>query len=96
MQPMTLIEASLCGLPIVARRDSAYAGLIRDDYNGYLVASDPEIPARVMDLLQDEGKRRRFSDNARALSNVFSAESHVGRLESLYCQVMAQKSASKG
>jgi 1,2-diacylglycerol 3-alpha-glucosyltransferase len=96
MHPMTLIEALLCGLPIVARRDSAYAGLIRDDYNGYLVASDPEIPARVMDLLQDEGKRRRFSENARALSRVFSAKSHVGRLENLYYQVMAQKSASKG
>ena len=93
MQPMTLIEASLCGLPIVARRDAAYAGLVRDDYNGYLVTSDQAIAARALDLLQDEGKRRAFSEHARALAKEFSAESHVRQVEALYRQVIAKKSA---
>jgi 1,2-diacylglycerol 3-alpha-glucosyltransferase len=87
MQPMTLIEAALCGLPIVARCDAAYEGLVCDDANGYLVASDREIATRVMDLLQDEGKRLRFSEQARALSETFSAERHVRQLEALYRQV---------
>jgi 1,2-diacylglycerol 3-alpha-glucosyltransferase len=88
MQPMTLIEASLCGLPIVARRDPAYAGLVRDEYNGYQVTSDRAIAARAWVLLHDEGKRQRFSENARALSEDFSAERHVVRLEALYRQVV--------
>ena len=91
MQPMTLIEASLCGLPIVARRDPAYAGLIREEYNGYQVASDRAIAARAWDLLHDEGKRQRFSENARALSEDFSAERHVSRLEALYRRVTEGK-----
>jgi 1,2-diacylglycerol 3-alpha-glucosyltransferase len=91
MQPMTLIEAALCGLPIVARRDTAYAGLVRDEYNGYQVASDRAIAARAWDLMQDEGKRQRFSENARALSEDFSAERHVSRLEALYRQVAEGK-----
>ena len=87
MQPMTLIEASLCGLPVVARRDPAYAGLVRDEYNGYQVASDQAMAARAWELMQDEGKRQRFSENARVLSEDFSAERHVRRVEELYCQV---------
>jgi 1,2-diacylglycerol 3-alpha-glucosyltransferase len=88
MHPMTLIEASLCGLPIVTRRDPAYAGLVRNEYNGYQVTSDRAIAARAWDLLYDEGKRQRFSENARALSEDFSAEHHVRRLEALYRRVV--------
>ena len=94
MQPMTLIEASLCGLPTIARCDPAYAGLVRDGYNGYLVASDRAIAARASDLLHDEEKRQRFSEQARALSEAFSAERHVGQLEALYREVMEEKAAS--
>jgi 1,2-diacylglycerol 3-alpha-glucosyltransferase len=93
MQPMTLIEASLCGLPIVARRDPAYAGLVRDECNGYQVASDRAIAARAWDLMQDEEKRHRFSENARALSEGFSAERHVSQLEALYRRVTEGKSS---
>jgi len=92
VQPMTLIEASMCGLPIVARHDPAYTGLVLDDYNGYLVASDRAIAARALDLLHDEGKRQRFSENARSLSEEFSAENHVRQLEALYRQVRENKS----
>lgn len=93
MHPITLIEASLCGLPVVARRDPAYTGLVHDGYNGYLVASDQAIATRALDLLHDEGKRQNLSDNARALSKEFSAESHVRRLEGLYRQVAERKPA---
>jgi 1,2-diacylglycerol 3-alpha-glucosyltransferase len=92
MHPMTLIEASLCGLPIVARQDPAYADLILDEYNGYVVPSDQSIATRARDLLDDEEKRQRFSANARALSQEFNAENHVRQLEALYRQMIEKKS----
>jgi len=96
MHPMTLIEASLCGLPVVARRDAAYADLVGDGENGYLVASDRAIAARALDLLDDEVTRERFSKNARALSEAFSAERHVRDVEALYRQVIEKRVVSKG
>ncbi|HSJ55688.1 MAG TPA: glycosyltransferase [Anaerolineae bacterium] len=87
MQPMTLIEAALCGLPVVARRDPAYAGLVRDGYNGYLVGSDSEIAARAIDLFENEEKRGRLAENARLLSAAFSAQRHVEEVERIYQQV---------
>lgn len=86
--PMTLIEASMCGLPIVARRDESYVELIKDWYNGYLVDSDPQIAERVSVLFCDETKRRLFSQNGLIVSEKFTTEIHVEKLESLYQEVM--------
>jgi len=90
VHPMTLIEASMCGLPIVARRDDGYAGLVQDDYNGYLADSDQQIAERSSETLSDELKLLRFSKNALILSEQFSAEKHVEKLEALYQQVLAK------
>lgn len=91
MQPMTLIEAAFCGLPVVARRDAAYDGLVCDKVNGYLVPSDRELAPSVLNLLQDEGKRQRFSENARALPETLSADRHVTQLEALYRKVRLER-----
>jgi 1,2-diacylglycerol 3-alpha-glucosyltransferase len=96
VHPVTLIEASMCGLPIVARRDAAYAGLVRDDYNGYLVDSDQQIADRAAEILDDEAKRLRLARNGLLLSEEFTAERHVERLETLYQQVLGYSSAAKG
>jgi 1,2-diacylglycerol 3-alpha-glucosyltransferase len=88
VHPMTLIEASMCGLPIVARRDESYGDLIEDEYNGYLVDSDRQIVERVSDLLRDEMSLRQFSKNGLVVSEKFTAETHAERFEFLYHQVM--------
>ena len=88
VHPMTLIEASMCGLPIVARRDDSYAGLVQDDYNGYLVESDQELAERLSGILCDEVRLTEFSGNGQALSAQFNSETHVERIESLYQQVL--------
>jgi 1,2-diacylglycerol 3-alpha-glucosyltransferase len=84
VHPMTVIEASMCGLPIVARSDESYANLIEDKYNGYLVDSDRQIAERVSDILRDETKRRAFSKNGLIVSKNFTTETHVDKFEFLY------------
>jgi 1,2-diacylglycerol 3-alpha-glucosyltransferase len=92
VHPMTLIEASMCGLPIVARRDESYVELIEDGYNGYLVDSDRQIAERVSEILCDETKRLTFSKNGLILSDKFNTETQVEKIESLYQHVMKNPS----
>ena len=92
VHPMTLIEAAMCGLPIVARRDVSFVGLVKDGYNGFLVDSDRAIAGMLADILHDETTRRAFASNARSLSAQFTVESHVDRLEELYRQVIDNRS----
>ena len=88
VHPMTLIEASMCGRPIIARRDDSYADLVQDDYNGYLVDSDQELAERLSEILCDEVRLTDFSRNGLTLSGQFNSETHVERIESLYGQVL--------
>jgi 1,2-diacylglycerol 3-alpha-glucosyltransferase len=90
VHPMTVIEASMCGLPIVARRDTSYVELIRDSENGYLVDSDRQIAEKLVEILGDEAKLLTMSQNGLILSDQFNAEEHVKKVESLYQQVLVK------
>ncbi len=92
VQPMSLIEAAMAGLPVVARRDEATASVVQDEASGYLVDSDAEIASRLAELLGQEGVRLRFSQAALALSWAFDLETHVDRIEGLYRGILDSRS----
>ena len=88
IHPMTLIEAAMCGLPIVARRDISFCDLVREGFNGFLVDTDAEIAGKLAAILDNDTTQRTFAGNARSLSAQFTIELHVDRLEALYRQVI--------
>lgn len=88
IHPMTVIEAAMCGLPIIARRDASYTELIEDGYNGYLTDSDEQLAGRVARILEDDAALQTFSQHGRIISARFTAESHVKKCEALYRQVI--------
>ena len=85
--PMTCLEAMACGLPVVARRDESLTGLVGDGTTGCLADSDLAIAEHLIHLLDNEAKRRAFSENAAASAGLFSVKAHVERIESLYLQL---------
>ncbi len=62
---MTLIEASACGLPIVATNDGGPSDIIENLQNGLLIdASNPkEICAAIKEIITDHDKWKQFSQN---------------------------------
>ncbi|MCG8571176.1 MAG: glycosyltransferase, partial [Spirochaetes bacterium] len=88
VHPMTLIEASMCGLPLIARRDDSYQDLIIDDYNGFLVDQDEEVLEKLEYILEDQDTLIRFSENSLINSQKFTAEVHVNKMEKFYQRVL--------
>ncbi|NPV38997.1 hypothetical protein BREVNS_0496 [Brevinematales bacterium NS] len=88
VHPMTLIEAAICGVPSIARRDDSYLDLIEEGKNGYMANTDEEMTELVENLLLDEKKLKAFSEEALRISQKFSAENHVARMEKLYKKVL--------
>jgi 1,2-diacylglycerol 3-alpha-glucosyltransferase len=84
VHPMTLIEASMCGLPLVARQDDSFAGLIQDGYNGYLAVSDRDMARCLAELLRQTDRLQDFARNSLILSRRFNADNHVDRVEAVY------------
>ncbi len=91
VHPMTLLEALLCGLPIVARRDVSLRDLVLDGVNGFLVDSDSEMAGNLAALLKNDITRRTFAANARLLATQFTVGAHVDRLETLYRQLVESR-----
>jgi len=85
---MTLIEAAMCGLPTVARKDDSNIDLVIDGRNGWLVESEAELEAKVDELVRDHDELERFGHEAHEVSKLFTAERHVERMEKLYRRVI--------
>jgi glycosyltransferase involved in cell wall biosynthesis len=63
-----VIEAMLCGRPVVATRIPGHTEVIEDDRHAVLVepASPNQLAAAIANLLDDEGRRAELGANARA------------------------------
>ncbi|GAB4342992.1 MAG: HAD-IIB family hydrolase [Desulfobulbaceae bacterium] len=76
---LTLIEASACGLPVVATNDGGPVDIIHNCDNGILVdaRSTEEIAAAIKTILVDSEMWDRFSNNGiTGVRNHYSWESH--------------------
>jgi 1,2-diacylglycerol 3-alpha-glucosyltransferase len=88
VHPMTLIEACICNLPIVARRDDSYLDLVQNGRNGYLVDADVDLTTRLIELLTNEEKRKNYAKYSYYISQLYTAENHVDKVESFYKKIL--------
>lgn len=88
VHPMTLIEASMCGLPLVVRKDDSCLDLVDDGVNGYLCDKDEEVTKKLEILIHDDHLLKKFSYASYEISKRFTAENHVDQIEKIYNKVI--------
>lgn len=78
---LAMIEAMMCGLPVVVPRVGDLGDLVKDDHNGYLVSVDsPETFAdRITELLSNGQRYEEFSRRARQSASGYTCEA-ISRL----------------
>jgi len=90
--PLTIIEAMLAGLPVIASRVGGVSELVEDGQTGFLVKPEsPEVTAEKMGYLAKNPKRRREMGKAgreKALRE-FTEERMLDETENLYREVLA-------
>lgn len=84
MHSMTILEAMLSKLPIVARDDLSFHDTIFNEKNGYLCKTDNEISEKVCELILDENKLKKFGDNSLKIANNFSMETYAKKTVHFY------------
>ncbi len=95
-QCVAMAEAIASGLPVVAVRDEAFAGMLVDSRNGLIVPGDaPAFAAGVCTLLSDPARRRQFGAQSLELSRSFSIEAQALSLVQLYREVIREKSTAR-
>jgi len=79
-QPLVILEAFGCGIPVVATRVGGIPDIIEDAVNGFLVSpgAAEELAKALEDLAQDRALRQRMSAANRVLySSRFTVERYV-------------------
>lgn len=85
MFPNTVLEASICGTPVVVTDRCGIADII-DQKIGYVVKyNSEELKKGIFNLLSDERLRRKLGDNGKKLvSEKFDLDIVVDKIENMY------------
>lgn len=88
MHSMTILEAELSFLPIVTRKDDSYIDSIFDNENGYLCNTDEEMEEKIIQLISDEVKRKKFGKKSLEITKNFTIEKYMQRTLFVYDEVI--------
>ena len=81
--PMNLIEAMLCGKPVVASVNRGHRELVRDGYNGFLVSPD-DVDDYAQKLIKVLKNSSDYRSNALELSQVYTDNNVKDELKTIY------------
>ncbi|WP_226873968.1 glycosyltransferase [Microbispora sitophila] len=89
--PLTLVEAGMAGIPVVATRVGSVPDVVRDGVTGLLAAPDPDdLAEQTLRLLSDPALAGRMGEAARRwTSTSFAVERLVADTEALYRSLSA-------
>jgi 1,2-diacylglycerol 3-alpha-glucosyltransferase len=95
VHPMTVIEAIVCGLPVIARRDTCFTDLVHDGENGFLVNDDRAAVGKILELARDRGLLEHCSAASRSLSSQLSVDRTAMLLEQFCAEVIARRAGGR-
>ena len=88
--PTVLLEAALCGIPVLSTLHAGIPDIVQDETSGYLVPErDPDaLAARLRALLREPERRRAMGEAGRRYAEAHHATSVVAkRLEQIYVEM---------
>ncbi|MBO4547508.1 MAG: glycosyltransferase [Treponema sp.] len=88
MHSMTVLEALVSGLPLIARRDTSFSDTIFDGKNGYMADTDEEMDQYFLELAADKKKRAAFGEYSKKVAKSFSLEVYGKRVVAFYQKVL--------
>lgn len=83
-QGLTYVEALMAGTPLICKKDACLADILEEGLNGYYFENGDEFSEHLSELLNDEEKRKRFSEYALESSVKFSKERFAEHVEEAY------------
>lgn len=92
-QGLVILEAAACQLPIIAVKDEAFYDVVKNDFNGYLVAEDTSLFAdKILYLLKDKDKRKQFGLNSsQYVREVLNQSKIIKRFEQIYSEAIESR-----
>ena len=94
-QPLVILEAMACGLPIISTEYGAIPDLVKDGENGFVISpgSNCQLVERISELANSSEKRQKMGRISREMyKNQFTRERWTDKLREVFLQVVAENS----
>ena len=88
---MTLIEAMMREIPVLASRRGGNPDLIQDEVNGYLCGTDSSSIAAALKRIYTDQERRAIASNGRKSVQRYSARHMTESYERLYMHLRTKE-----
>ncbi len=88
---MTGIESLIQGLPIVVRKDDAFAEIVEEGINGFYANTDDQLVLKTIEIFNNDGLKLKLSNNSKLISKKFSASNHGKKMLAFYQTVMSKE-----
>ncbi len=89
-----IVEAMLCGKPVIATRAGGALEIVKDNETGILVtpADTEALEVAIIDLYKDEQKRKSLGEKAKKYAREkFSIRESSKKIESIYTEILADR-----
>ncbi|KKQ92653.1 MAG: Glycosyltransferase, group 1 family protein [Candidatus Woesebacteria bacterium GW2011_GWB1_39_10] len=90
VQPLTVLEAMSCGLPIVGINKAGVAGMIKNGVNGFLIPTpnSHKMADKIIEILVDDGLRAKMGKYNRKIALKNRPNLSIKKLERLYKDIL--------
>jgi glycosyltransferase involved in cell wall biosynthesis len=88
---MTGIESLIQGLPIVVRKDDAFAEIVEEGINGFYANTDDQLVLKTIEIFNNDSLKLKLSNNSKLISKKFSASNHGKKMLAFYQTVMSKE-----
>lgn len=89
-QGLTYVEAMANGLPLICRYDDCLDDLLIDGENGRLFKNQKTFELAIDELMSDDDKRDRMSQNAKKMAFYYSKEYFADRVYETYLKTISR------
>jgi glycosyltransferase involved in cell wall biosynthesis len=98
-QSFTVLEAMCTGLPTITGVEVGEYSYLKEGYNTLFVRNvldEKELSEKIVELLNDDAKRKQMGQNALATAKRFSWDAHVDKLEEGFRRSIREIEAKNG
>jgi 1,2-diacylglycerol 3-alpha-glucosyltransferase len=91
VNPMTVIEAAVSAVPVIAIDDNTVDSIITSGVNGFLIQTDDQLPKLVENLVTNSSLYTKIKNNSKSIGKEYLTRDNIFPIVRLYSEIQNRR-----